>query len=321
MLTALLSTSAIPVFLVIAILAIFVILCITGIKIVPQATAQVIERLGSSKETWTSGKIHFLVPFIDSVRTKVTLMEQVADFPPQPVITKDNVRMQIDTVVFFQITDCKLYAYGVTNPLLAIESLTSTTLRNIIGELDLDQTLTSRDIINTKMRAILDEATDPWGIKVNRVELKNIIPPKEIQDAMEKQMKAERERRESILKAEGEKNSTILVAEGKKQEMILAAEAEKESAILRAEASKEAKIREAEGEAEAILKVQEATARGIEMLKSAAPSGEVLTLRSLEAFEKAADGKATKIIVPSNIQGIAGLASSLSEIVTSEKKS
>ena len=320
MFSALLSTSVVPIFLVIVLLAIIVILCIASIKIVPQATAQVIERLGSYKETWTSGKIHFLVPFIDSVRSKLTLMEQVADFPPQPVITKDNVRMQIDTVVFFQITDCKLYAYGVTNPILAIESLTSTTLRNIIGELDLDQTLTSRDIINTKMRAILDEATDPWGIKVNRVELKNIIPPKEIQDAMEKQMKAERERRELILKAEGEKNSTILVAEGKKQEMILAAEAEKESAILRAEATKEAKIKEAEGEAEAILKVQEATAKGIEMLKNAAPSGEVLTLRSLEAFEKAADGKATKIIIPSNIQGVAGLAGALSEIVSGDKK-
>jgi regulator of protease activity HflC (stomatin/prohibitin superfamily) len=240
-------------------------------------------------------------------------MEQVADFPPQPVITKDNVRMQIDTVVFFQITDCKLYAYGITNPILAIENLTSTTLRNIIGELDLDQTLTSRDIINTKMRSILDEATDPWGIKVNRVELKNISPPKEIQEAMEKQMKAERERRELILKAEGEKNSTILVAEGQKQQIILAAEAEKESAILRAEAAKEAKIREAEGEAEAILKVQEATAQGIKMLNAAAPSDAVISLRSLEAFEKAADGKATKIIVPSNIQGLAGLAGSVVE--------
>jgi len=246
----------------------------------------------------------------------VTLMEQVVDFPPQPVITRDNVRMQIDTVVFFQITDCKLYTYGVTNPLMAIENLTATTLRNIIGELDLDQTLTSRDIINTKMRAILDEATDPWGIKVNRVELKNIIPPKEIQDAMEKQMKAERERRELILKAEGEKNSTILIAEGNKQQLILAAEAEKESAILRAEAARVAKIKEAEGEAEAILKIQDATAKGIKMINDASPSEAVISLKSLEAFERAADGKATKIIIPSNIQGIAGLANALTESVT-----
>ena len=279
----------------------------------PQATAQVIERLGSYKTTWMTG-IHFKIPFIETVARKVTLMEQVADFPPQPVITKDNVRMQIDTVVFYQITDCKLYAYGVTNPLLAIESLTSTTLRNIIGELDLDQTLTSRDIINSKMRAILDEATDPWGIKVTRVELKNIIPPKEIQDAMEKQMKAERERRESILKAEGEKNSTILVAEGRKQEMILAAEAEKASAILRAEAVREAKIREAEGESEAILKIQEATAQGLKMLKDVQLTKEVLTLRSFESLEKVADGNATKIIIPSEMQSLAGLAASLKEI-------
>ena len=302
-----------PIIIVLVLLVIAVALLITNIIIVPQATAQVIERLGSYKATWTTG-MHFKIPFIEKVAKKVTLMEQVADFPPQPVITKDNVRMQIDTVVFYQITDCKLYTYGVTNPILAIESLTATTLRNIIGELDLDQTLTSRDIINTKMRAILDEATDPWGIKVNRVELKNIIPPKEIQDAMEKQMKAERERRELILKAEGEKNSTILVAEGRKQEMILAAEAEKESAILRAEAAKEAKIREAEGESEAILKIQEATARGLQMIKDTAPSKEVLTLRSLEAFETAANGQATKIIIPSEIQGIAGLASSITEI-------
>ena len=297
----------------IIVFVLLVIVFISNIKIVPQATAQVIERLGTYRTTWHTG-MHFKVPFIERIAKKVTLMEQVADFPPQPVITKDNVRMQIDTVVFYQITDCKLYTYGVTNPILAIESLTATTLRNIIGELDLDQTLTSRDIINTKMRAILDEATDPWGIKVTRVELKNIIPPKEIQDAMEKQMKAERERRELILKAEGEKNSTILVAEGRKQEMILAAEAEKASAILRAEAIKEAKIREAEGESEAILKIQEATARGLEMLKNAAPSQEVITLRSLEAFEKAADGKATKIIIPSEIQGLAGLASALTEV-------
>ncbi len=307
-----------PIVIVLLLLVIAIVVLVVNIKIVPQATAQVIERLGSYRTTWTTG-IHFKIPFIEKVAKKVTLMEQVADFPPQPVITKDNVRMQIDTVVFYQITDCKLYTYGVTNPILAIESLTATTLRNIIGELDLDQTLTSRDIINTKMRAILDEATDPWGIKVNRVELKNIIPPKEIQDAMEKQMKAERERRELILKAEGEKNSTILVAEGRKQEMILAAQAEKESAILRAEAAKEAKIREAEGESEAILKIQEATARGLQMIKDVDPSQEVIALRSLEAFEKAADGKATKIIIPSNIQGIAGLASSLVEVANTEK--
>ena len=296
------------------ILVVAIIIVIANIKIVSQATAQVVERLGSYRTTWTTG-LHFKIPFIDRVAKKINLMEQVVDFPPQPVITKDNVRMQIDTVVFFQITDCKLYTYGVANPLMAIENLTATTLRNIIGELDLDQTLTSRDIINTKMRAILDEATDPWGIKVNRVELKNIIPPREIQDAMEKQMKAERERRELILKAEGEKNSTILVAEGQKQKMILAAEAEKEAAILRAEAIKEAKIREAEGESEAILKIQEATAQGIKMINEAAPSSEVLTIKSLEAFERAADGKATKIIIPSNIQGIAGLASALTESV------
>ena len=302
---------------VLIILALVAIILISNIKIVSQATAQVIERLGSYKATWTTG-LHFKLPFIETVAKKITLMEQVADFPPQPVITKDNVRMQIDTVVFYQITDCKLFTYGVTNPILAIESLTATTLRNIIGELDLDQTLTSRDIINTKMRAILDEATDPWGIKVNRVELKNIIPPREIQDAMEKQMKAERERRELILKAEGEKNSTILVAEGRKQEMILAAEAEKQSAILRAEAAKEAKIREAEGEAEAILKIQEATAQGIKMINDVQPSNAVISLKGIEAFEKAADGKATKIIIPSEIQSLAGLAASLKEINKAE---
>ncbi len=301
-----------PLVIVAVILAIALIVIIANIKIVSQATAQVIERLGSYRTTWTTG-LHFKIPFIEKVAKKITLMEQVVDFPPQPVITKDNVRMQIDTVVFYQITDCKLYTYGVQNPLMAIENLTATTLRNIIGELDLDGTLTSRDIINTKMRAILDEATDPWGIKVNRVELKNIIPPREIQDAMEKQMKAERERRELILKAEGEKNSTILVAEGQKQSMILAAEAEKEAAILKAEAIKESKIREAEGESEAILKIQEATAQGIRMINEAAPSEAVLTIKSLEAFEKAADGKATKIIIPSNIQGVAGLVSALSE--------
>ena len=264
--------------------------------------------------TWKTG-IHFKIPFLDRIAKKISLMEQVADFPPQPVITKDNVRMQIDTVVFFQITDCKLYAYGVQNPMAAIENLTATTLRNIIGELELDATLTSRDIINTKMRSILDEATDPWGIKVNRVELKNIVPPKEIQDAMEKQMKAERERRELILKAEGEKNSTILVAEGRKQSLILEAEAAKESAILNAEAEKEAMIRRAEGEAEAILKVQKATAEGIRQINEAAPTDSVIALKSLEAFEKASDGKATKIIIPSNIQGVAGLATSIKELV------
>ena len=317
--TLLAAGSAVPIIIVLVIIAIILVVLISCLKIVPQGSAYVVERLGAYKTTWGTG-MHFKIPFIESISKKLTLMEQVADFPPQPVITKDNVRMQIDTVVFFQITDCKLYAYGITNPILAIENLTSTTLRNIIGELDLDQTLTSRDIINTKMRSILDEATDPWGIKVNRVELKNIIPPKEIQEAMEKQMKAERERREQILKAEGEKNSTILVAEGQKQQMILAAEAEKASAILRAEASKEAKIREAEGQAEAILKVQEATAQGIRMLNQTAPSDAVISLRSLEAFEKAADGKATKIIVPSNIQGIAGLASSVVETIKEPKE-
>ena len=286
--------------------------------LVSQANAKVIERLGKYYTTFSAG-INWKIPIIDRVVKDITLMEQVVDFPPQPVITKDNVRMQIDTVVFYQITDCKLYTYGVTNPLLAIENLTATTLRNIIGELDLDQTLTSRDIINTKMRAILDEATDQWGIKVNRVELKNIMPPKEIQDAMEKQMKAERERRESILRAEGEKNSTILVAEGKKQEMILAAEAEKESAILRAEASRISKIKEAEGEAEAILQIQEATAKGIEMINKANPGDGVISIKSLEALEKLANGKSTKIIVPSNIQGMAGLATSLAEIVKEPK--
>ncbi len=319
MFTTLLAVAdVLPIIIVIAFLAIAIVVLISCIKIVPQGSSYVVERLGKYQTTWSTG-MHFKIPFIDVISKKLTLMEQVADFPPQPVITRDNVRMQIDTVVFFQITDCKLYAYGITNPILAIENLTSTTLRNIIGELDLDQTLTSRDIINTKMRSILDEATDPWGIKVNRVELKNIIPPKEIQEAMEKQMKAERERRELILKAEGEKNSTILVAEGQKQQIILAAEAEKASAILRAEAAKEAKIREAEGQAEAILKVQEATAQGIKMLNEAAPADAVITLRSLEAFEKAADGKATKIIVPSNIQGIAGLASSVVETLKDPK--
>ena len=283
------------------------------IKIVPQAKAVVLERLGGYRTTWSVG-LHVKAPFIDRVAKRVNLKEQVIDFKPQPVITKDNVTMQIDTVVFFQITDPKLYAYGVENPLMAIENLTATTLRNIIGDLELDQTLTSRELINTKMRTQLDVATDPWGIKVNRVELKNIIPPREIQDSMEKQMKAERERREKILQAEGEKKSTILVAEGKKESAILDAEAEKQAAILRAEAKKEATIREAEGQAQAILKVQEATAAGIRLIKEAGADNAVLQLKSLEAFAKAADGQATKIIIPSDIQGIAGGIKSLVEV-------
>ena len=285
------------------------------IRIVPQAYAIVLERLGAYKATWSTG-IHFKVPFIERVARRVNLKEQVVDFPPQPVITKDNVTMQIDTVVFFQITDPKLYAYGVENPIMAIENLSATTLRNIIGDMELDETLTSREVINTRMRASLDEATDPWGIKVNRVELKNIIPPAAIQDAMEKQMKAERERREAILKAEGEKRSTILVAEGKKQSAILDAEAEKQAAILHAEAQKERMIKEAEGQAQAVLKVQQATAEGLRMIKEAGADESVLTLKSLEALTKVADGKATKIIIPSEIQGIAGLATSLKEIMT-----
>ena len=285
------------------------------IRIVPQAYAVVLERLGAYKATWSTG-IHFKVPFIERVARRVNLKEQVVDFPPQPVITKDNVTMQIDTVVFFQITDPKLYAYGVENPIMAIENLSATTLRNIIGDMELDETLTSREVINTRMRASLDEATDPWGIKVNRVELKNIIPPAAIQDAMEKRMKAERERREAILKAEGEKRSTILVAEGKKQSAILDAEAEKQAAILHAEAQKERMIKEAEGQAQAVLKVQQATAEGLRMIKDAGADESVLTLKSLEALTKVADGKATKIIIPSEIQGIAGLATSLKEIMT-----
>ena len=288
------------------------------VRIVPQAYAVILERLGAYQATWSTG-IHFKVPFIERVARKVNLKEQVVDFPPQPVITKDNVTMQIDTVVFFQITDPKLYTYGVENPIMAIENLSATTLRNIIGDMELDETLTSRETINTKMRASLDEATDPWGIKVNRVELKNIIPPAAIQDTMEKQMKAERERREAILIAEGQKKSTILVAEGKKQSAILDAEAEKQAAILRAEAQKERMIKEAEGQAEAVLKVQNANAEGIRMIREAGADEAVLTLKSLEAFAKAADGKATKIIIPSDIQGIAGLASSLKEIVTDPK--
>ena len=297
---------------------ILIVLVVSNIQIVPQARAYVIERLGTYSTTWKTG-LHVKIPLIEKVAVKVNLMEQVVDFPPQPVITKDNVRMQIDTVVFYQITDCKLFAYGHANPMAAIENLTSTTLRNIIGELELDGTLTSRDLINTKMRAILDDATDPWGIKVTRVELKNIIPPKEIQEAMEKQMKAERERREAILKAEGERNSAILVAEGRKQSMILEAEAEKQAAILKAEAHREATIREAEGEAEAILKVQEANAMGIKMINEAAPSQAVISIKSLEAFAKAADGKATKIIIPSEIQSLAGLVTSATEIAKETK--
>lgn len=299
------------VILIIVIIALVII--VNCVKIVPQAHAVVVERLGGYLTTWSVG-LHFKVPFIDRIAKRVLLKEQVVDFPPQPVITKDNVTMQIDTVVYFQITDPKLYAYGVENPIMAIENLTATTLRNIIGDLELDETLTSRETINTKMRATLDVATDPWGIKVNRVELKNIIPPKAIQDAMEKQMKAERERREAILRAEGEKKSTVLVAEGKKESAILDAEAEKQAAILRAEAHKEATIREAEGQAEAILKIQQANADGLRMLKEAAPDAGVLQLKSLEAFAKAADGKATKIIIPSEIQGIAGLAKSVVEV-------
>ena len=301
-----------------AVIGILIVIIIVGlllscVKIVQQAQALVVERLGAYQATWGVG-LHFKIPVIERVARRVDLKEQVVDFAPQPVITKDNVTMRIDTVVFYQITDPKLFCYGVANPIMAIENLTATTLRNIIGDLELDQTLTSRETINTKMRASLDVATDPWGIKVSRVELKNIIPPAAIQDAMEKQMKAERERREAILRAEGEKKSTILVAEGNKESVILEAEAEKQSAILRAEAEKERRIREAEGEAEAILKVQKANADGIRFLKEAGADEAVLTMKSLEAFEKAADGNATKIIIPSEIQGIAGLAKSIVEV-------
>ena len=300
-------------FAVIIVLIIILALLASCIRIVPQAQALVVERLGAYLGTWSVG-VHIKMPILDRVAKRVNLKEQVADFPPQPVITKDNVTMRIDTVVFFQITDPKLYAYGVENPLMAIENLTATTLRNIIGDLELDQTLSSRETINAKMRESLDIATDPWGIKVNRVELKNIMPPAAIQDAMEKQMKAERERRESILRAEGEKKSTILVAEGKKESAILDAEAEKQAAILHAEAEKEKRIREAEGQAEAILKVQKANADGIRMIKEAGADQAVLTIKSLEALKTVADGKATKIIIPSEIQGLAGLVSSITEI-------
>ena len=299
--------------IIILILIIWVVL--SCIKIVPQAQAYVVERLGAYQSTWSVG-LHFKAPFIDKVAKRVLLKEQVVDFAPQPVITKDNVTMRIDTVVFYQITDPKLYTYGVENPIMAIENLTATTLRNIIGDLEFDQTLTSRETINTKMRASLDIATDPWGIKVNRVELKNIIPPAEIQNAMEKQMKAERERREAVTRAEGEKKASVTVAEGKKEAAILEAEAEKQSAILRAEAEKEKRIKEAEGQAEAIMKVQQANADGIRMVREAGADEAVLRIKSLEAFEKAADGKATKIIIPSEIQGIAGLVSAVKELAS-----
>ena len=294
--------------LLVWLIIILLLLVISNIKIVPQAHAYIIERFGGYSQTWGVG-IHVKIPFIEKIARRVNLKEHVVDFPPQPVITKDNVTMQIDTVVFYQITDPKLFTYGVERPMMAIENLTATTLRNIIGEMELDETLTSRDIVNTKMRSILDEATDPWGIKINRVELKNIIPPREIQDAMEKQMKAERERRESILKAEGEKKAAILMAEG-----------EKESAILRAEAQKQAAIKQAEGEAEAILQVQTAIAEGIKKINEANPSESYIAIKSLESFEKAADGKATKIIIPSQIQGLAGLATSVKELMTDDKK-
>ena len=300
---------------VLVLLILIVLILASCVKIVPQAYAYVVERLGAYQGTWSVG-LHIKMPLIDRVAKKINLKEQVVDFAPQPVITKDNVTMRIDTVVFFQITDPKLFAYGVENPIMAIENLTATTLRNIIGDLELDQTLTSRETINTKMRASLDEATDPWGIKVNRVELKNIIPPAEIQNAMERQMKAERERREAVTRAEGEKKANVTVAEGKKEAAILEAQAEKQSAILRAEAQKEKMIREAEGEAEAILKVQQATADGIRMIREAGADEAVLRVKSLEAFERAADGKATKIIIPSEIQGIAGLAASVKELVS-----
>lgn len=302
-------------FSLIVIFAIVVLLILSScIKVVPQAKAFVVERLGAYQTTWSTG-LHIKIPIIERVAKRVNLKEQVVDFPPQPVITKDNVTMRIDTVVFFQITDPKLFSYGVENPIMAIENLTATTLRNIIGDMELDETLTSREIINTQMRSALDIATDPWGIKVNRVELKNIMPPAAIQEAMEKQMKAERERREAILIAEGEKKSTVLVAEGKKESAILDAEAEKQAAILRAEAQKERMIREAEGEAEAILKVQQANAEGIRLIKEAGADQAVLTMKSLEALGQLAEGKATKIVIPSELQGLAGLATTFKEVI------
>ena len=306
-------------FVIYGIIVIALVILVRNIRIVPQAQAYVITRLGAYKTTWGVG-LHLKVPFIESVAKRLSLKEQVADFPPQPVITKDNVTMQIDTVVYYQITDPKLYTYGIEQPILAIENLSATTLRNLIGDLELDQCLTSRDIVNTKMRQILDEATDPWGIKVNRVELKNILPPKEIQNAMEKQMKAERERRESILQAEGQKQSQILVAEGEKQSTILRADAEKQAAILKAEAERQAAILKAEGEAQAILNVQKALADSIKMLNEANPNDQVVKIKALESFEKAADGQATKIIVPSEIQSLAGLAASFKGLLEDEKK-
>lgn len=304
--------------IIIGIAAVIFVIIISNVKIVPQARAAVVERLGAYKTTWKTG-VHITVPFIDRVAKSISLKEQVVDFPPQPVITSDNVHMQIDTVIYYQIADPKLYAYGVENPMVAIENLTATTLRNIIGDLELDGTLTSRDLINTKMRAILDEATDPWGIKINRVELKNIMPPKDIQDAMEKQMRAERERREKILQAEGEKKSAVLIAEGNKESTILEAEAEKQAAILKAEAIKAAKICEAEGEAEAILKVQSAIAEGLKLINAADPTDKAMALKSLEALQKVADGKATKLIIPSDLQGILGTAAAIKEAVTDNK--
>ena len=305
--------------IVLAIILVILIFLIANLKVVPQAHVYVIERIGAYHATWEPG-LHFLVPFVDRVAKKVSLKENVVDFPPQPVITKDNVTMQIDTGVFYLVSDAKLFTYGIDRPISAIENLTATTLRNIIGDLDLDQTLTSRDVINTRITSILDEASDKWGIKVTRVELKNIMPPREIQGAMEKQMKAERERRESILQAEGRKKSEILVAEGQKQSQILKAEAEKEAAILRAEAEKEKQIREAEGQSEAIMMVQKALADSLKMLNEANPSEQVLALKSLEAFQKAADGQATKIIIPSEIQSLAGLATSFKEVMPDPKQ-
>ncbi|NLA77469.1 MAG: SPFH/Band 7/PHB domain protein [Clostridiales bacterium] len=304
-------------FIIVGIIVLLLAFVIANVKIVPQSKAFVIERLGAYSATWQTG-LHFKIPIIERVAKVVSLKEQVVDFPPQPVITKDNVTMQIDTVVFFQITDPKLFAYGVENPISAIENLSATTLRNIIGEMELDHTLTSRDTINAKIRGILDDATDPWGIKVNRVELKNILPPREIQDAMEKQMKAERERREAILRAEGEKASKVLVAEGQKESQILYAEGEKTAAILHAEAVKESKIREAEGEAQAILSIQRAQSEGIKLINEAKPSSGVIALKSLESLEKVADGQATKIIIPSEIQGVAGLAASVKELMSKD---
>ena len=300
--------------IIIILLVLIIILLVTNIRVVPQATEFVIERLGTYYTTWETG-LHFKVPLVDRVAKRISLKEQGMDFAPQPVITKDNVTMQIDTIVFYQVTDAKLYTYGVERPILAIESLTATTLRNIIGDMELDHTLTSRDVINSRITAALDQATDKWGIKVNRVELKNIVPPRDIQDAMEKQMRAERERREAILRAEGEKRSQILIAEGKKESQILNAEAEKQSAILLAEAEKEKKIREGQGEAESIMLVQKAQADAIRLLNEACPSKEVLQLKAYESFMKAADGQATKIIIPSEIQGMAGLAASVKELV------